>query len=96
VQTEQGRPLLVAALLASAVGDLLMELDLLLPAMAMFAAAHACYVALFGRGGNRRSWQVFAAHEVMYLAALVDLWPGLGGRVVPDLGRVDRGWFGPS
>jgi uncharacterized membrane protein YhhN len=78
VRSCEGPPLLVAALLASAAGDFLMELNFLLPGMAMFAAAHACYVALFRSGAHRRSWQVLGAYGVVYLASMVALWPGLG------------------
>jgi uncharacterized membrane protein YhhN len=78
VRREQGPPLLVAALLASAVGDLLMEINLLVPAMAAFATAHACYIALFSRGTGQRSWIVPAAYCVLGLAVLVGFWPGLG------------------
>lgn len=78
VRTQQGPPLLIAALLASAVGDLLMEIGLLLPGMAMFAAAHACYVAVFLTGRNRGAWQVLAGYGVVWLAVMVALWPGLG------------------
>ena len=78
VRSCEGPPLLVAALLASALGDLLMEFDFLVPGMAMYAAAHACYVTLFRHGAQRRSWQVLAAYGVVYLASMVALWPGLG------------------
>src|SRR5215207_2021528 len=78
VRAQQGPPLLVAALLASTVGDLLMEVDLILPAMAMFAGAHVCYIAMFTRGTRRRSLLIAAAYCVLWLAAVVALWPGLG------------------
>lgn len=78
VREQQGSPLLVAALLASAVGDLLMEINFVLPAMAAFAAAHACYIAVFSRGTRRRSWIVPAAYCLLGLAILVAFWPGLG------------------
>jgi uncharacterized membrane protein YhhN len=78
VRAQQGPPLLVAALLASAVGDLFMEIDLVLPAMAMFAAAHACYIAVFTRGTSRRLLVIPAAYCVLGLATMIALWPGLG------------------
>ncbi|TDD26770.1 lysoplasmalogenase [Kribbella turkmenica] len=83
VRAQQGPPLLVAALLASAVGDLLMEVDLILPAMAMFAAAHACYIAEFTQGTSRRSLVIPAAYGVLGLATMVALWPGLGSYRAP-------------
>lgn len=78
VREQHGSPLLVAALLASALGDLLMEIHLLLPAMAAFAGAHACYIAEFSRGTRRRSWIVPAAYCVLGLAIMIAFWPGLG------------------
>ncbi|HEU4946371.1 MAG TPA: lysoplasmalogenase [Kribbella sp.] len=78
VRAQEGPPLLIAALLASAAGDLLMELKLLLPAMALYAAAHACYIALFLPGRTRAAWQAVAAYGVLGLAVLLMLWPGLG------------------
>ncbi|WBQ03512.1 lysoplasmalogenase family protein [Kribbella sp. CA-293567] len=78
VYEQQGSPLLVAALLASAVGDLLMEIDQILPAMAAFSAAHACYIALFSRGTRHRSWVAPTAYCLLGLAAMVTFWPGLG------------------
>jgi uncharacterized membrane protein YhhN len=78
-RTQDGPRLLAAALLASMLGDVLMELDLLLPGMAMFAAAHACYVAVFRRTDrDRRSWQAVAAYGILAAAVMVALWPGLG------------------
>jgi len=83
VRAQQGPPLLIAALVASALGDLLMEMNRLLPAMAMFAAAHACYVAVFATGRSRRRWQVLAAYGVLYLGLMAFLWPGLGAYRAP-------------
>ena len=84
VRAQQGPPLLVAALVASALGDLLMEVNRLLPAMAMFAAAHACYVAVFATGRGRRRWQVLTAYGVLHLGLMAFLWPGLGAYRAPD------------
>jgi uncharacterized membrane protein YhhN len=83
VRAQGGPPLLVAALLTSAVGDLLMEVELLLPAMAMYAAAHACYIAVFTRGATRRPWQAMATYGVLGLATMIMLWPGLGAYRAP-------------
>ncbi|TCC37441.1 lysoplasmalogenase [Kribbella capetownensis] len=70
--------LLVAALLASATGDTLMEQGLLYPGMATYAAAHACYVTLFARGLERTRWQVLAAYTGAGSAIVAVLWPRLG------------------
>ncbi|MFI5707092.1 lysoplasmalogenase family protein [Kribbella sp. NPDC051620] len=78
VREQQGSPLLIAAILASAVGDLLMELDWLVPAMAAFAVAHACYIAVFSRGTRRRSWIVPTVYCLLGLSVMVAFWPGLG------------------
>lgn len=82
-RAQQGPPLLIAALLASAVGDLLMEAKLLLPGMAAYAVAHACYVAVFVTGRSRRPWQVIATYGVVWLALMTLLWPGLGAYRAP-------------
>jgi uncharacterized membrane protein YhhN len=78
-------PLLVAALLLSAVGDVLMEQNALLPGMAMFAAAHACYIALFTRGRDQARWQVLAAYAVLGAVTIAALWSGLGALRIPVL-----------
>jgi uncharacterized membrane protein YhhN len=78
VRSQQGPPLLVAALLASAIGDVLLEINLLLPAMALFALAHACYIGEFSRGTKRRSLLVPLAYAVLAIAVMIMLWPGLG------------------
>jgi uncharacterized membrane protein YhhN len=78
VRTQQGPPLLVAALLASAVGDVLLEINLLLPAIAFFALAHACYIAEFTRGTKRRTLVAPLVYAALTLATMVVLWPGLG------------------
>jgi uncharacterized membrane protein YhhN len=78
VRAQEGPPLLVAALLASAVGDVLLEIDLLLPAMALFALAHACYIGEFSRGTKHRSLLVPLAYAALAMAVMIVLWPGLG------------------
>ncbi|MEV0788628.1 lysoplasmalogenase [Kribbella sp. NPDC050459] len=70
--------LLVAALLASAAGDTLLEQNLILPGMAMYGAGHACYVTLFLRGRNHSSWQAVAAYGGLSTGIVMLLWPGLG------------------
>jgi uncharacterized membrane protein YhhN len=75
--------LLLAALLTSAGGDSLMEQDLLLPAMAMYGAAHTCYAVLFVRDRQQSSWQVVAAYAGLGSGIVALLWPGLGSFRVP-------------
>ena len=53
----QAPALLIGALLASCLGDLLLLFDgfWFLIGMAAFAAAHVCYITLFVRGGRPRA-----------------------------------------
>ncbi|GAB2650762.1 hypothetical protein GCM10009743_28430 [Kribbella swartbergensis] len=83
VYAQNGPPLLLAAILASGIGDILMEQKLLLPAMVVYAAAHACYVALFLTGDRRRRWQVIAGYGAVWAAVMTLLWPGLGAYRAP-------------
>jgi uncharacterized membrane protein YhhN len=83
VRAQQAPPLLQAALLASAAGDLLLETDLQLAGMAAFAAAHACYLAVFLAKPGERSWRVLAAYGAVWAALIAVLAPGLGGQRVP-------------
>ena len=78
VRSQEGPSLLVAALLASAIGDVLLEINLLLPAIAMFALAHACYIGEFSRRTKRRTLLVPLAYTVLAMAVMIMLWPGLG------------------
>ena len=82
-RTQDAPPLLQAALLASAAGDLLLEADLQLAGMAAFAAAHACYLAVFLANPAQRSWRVLAAYGALWAALITALSPGLGGQRVP-------------
>lgn len=82
-RTEQAPPLLQAALLASTAGDLLLETDLQLAGIAAFAAAQACYLAVFLAEPGRRSWRVVAAYGALWAALVAVLSPGLGGQRVP-------------
>ncbi|MEU4191109.1 lysoplasmalogenase [Kribbella sp. NPDC026611] len=79
-----GGPVAVlVALVASWVGDVLLQLDHLLPGMAAFGVAHVCYVVLFVRRAQRRSLVVLAAYGVIWAVALVLLWSGLGDDRIP-------------
>ena len=82
-RTQDAPPLLQAALLASAAGDLLLETDAQLAGMAAFAAAHACYIAVFLANPAQRSWRVLAAYAALWAALIAVLSPGLDGRRVP-------------
>jgi uncharacterized membrane protein YhhN len=82
-RTEDAPPLVQAALLASAAGDLLLETNLQLAGIAAFAAAHACYLAVFLAESGRRSWRVVAAYGALWAALVAVLSPGLGNQRVP-------------
>ncbi|HEY3556774.1 MAG TPA: lysoplasmalogenase family protein [Kribbella sp.] len=82
-RTQDAPPLVQAALLASAAGDLLLQADLQLAGMAAFAAAHACYLAVFLKDPAQRSWRVLAAYAALWAALITVLSPGLGSRRVP-------------
>ncbi|NIK59318.1 lysoplasmalogenase [Kribbella shirazensis] len=82
-RTQDAPPLVQAALLASAAGDLLLETDLQLAGMAAFAAAHACYLAVFLADPAQRSWRVLAAYAALWSALIAVLSPGLGNQRVP-------------
>ena len=72
-RTQDAPPLLQAALLASAAGDLLLETDLQLAGIAAFAAAHACYLAVFLANPAQRSWRVCAAYGALWAALIAVL-----------------------
>lgn len=91
VLTRGGPWLLIAGLLCSAAGDIVLQVQdsdlLFIAGMACFAAAHACYVTLFVRRGAagvvRRRWALVAAYLVVWLVLVVVLWPHLGALQVP-------------
>jgi uncharacterized membrane protein YhhN len=74
---------LLVALVASLAGDVLLQVDQLLPGMAAFGVAHICYVVMFARRARKRSLVVLAAYGVVWLGSLVLLWPGLGDNRLP-------------
>jgi uncharacterized membrane protein YhhN len=76
-------PLIQAALLASAAGDLLLETDLQLAGMAAFAAAHACYLAVYLTKPGEKSWRVPAAYGALWAALIALLSKDLGSQRVP-------------
>jgi len=82
-RTRSAPPLIQAALLASAAGDLLLETPFQLAGMAAFAAAHACYLAVFLAKPGERSWRVLAAYTALWAALIAVLSPGLGSQRVP-------------
>ncbi|MDH6133592.1 putative membrane protein YhhN [Kitasatospora sp. MAA4] len=85
--------LLAPALLASAVGDTLLQFDsegAFLAGMGSFAAAHVCYVAMFAKQGaltdRRRTALVSAAYAAAWAVMISQLWPGLGDLKIPVAG----------
>ncbi|MEV6284722.1 lysoplasmalogenase [Kribbella sp. NPDC051770] len=82
-RTRDAPPLLQAALLASAAGDLLLETELQSAGIAAFAAAHACYLALMLPDSTQRSWRVVAAYGALWAALVAVLSRGLGNQRIP-------------
>jgi uncharacterized membrane protein YhhN len=83
VRLNGGPVTLLVGLAASLVGDVLLQVDQLLPGMAAFGVAHVCYVLMFARRAQRRSLVVLASYGVVWATALVLLWPGLGDNRIP-------------
>jgi uncharacterized membrane protein YhhN len=88
VLARRGPILLVAALLCSAAGDILLGIDgLFLAGMGAFAAAHVCYVTLFVRSGAlpalRRRWFLLVPYVVAVVALALWLWSDLGDLRIP-------------
>ncbi|GAB3922159.1 hypothetical protein GCM10029976_010230 [Kribbella albertanoniae] len=82
-RSQQAHPLLQAALLASAAGDLLLETRFELAGMAAFAAAHACYLAFFVSKPGTRNWRTLAVYGALWAALIAALSPGLGNQKIP-------------
>ncbi|WP_344446609.1 lysoplasmalogenase, partial [Kitasatospora nipponensis] len=85
--------LLIAALLASAAGDTLLQLEgdtPFLAGMGAFAAAHVCYVTMFAHQGaltdRRRTALVAAGYATAWAVMITQLWPGLGALKAPVAG----------
>ncbi|WP_254803053.1 lysoplasmalogenase [Kitasatospora sp. SUK 42] len=85
--------LLAPALLASAGGDVLLQLKddtAFLAGMGSFAAAHVCYVTMFVQRGaltdRRRTLLVAAGYAAAWAALVSQLWPDLGDLKVPVAG----------
>lgn len=79
-----GPRLLVGALLCGWAGDVLLQLDgdtSFLAGMGAFAAGHVCYLTLFTARGafadRRRAAATAAGYALVWLAALLVVWPGL-------------------
>ena len=78
-----GIALLIAALLLSWAGDVLLE-SVFLPGLGAFAAAHLVYIALFAGPARTRRPPLWSALFVLWGAVLVPvLWPHLGAMAVP-------------
>ncbi|MGF1430886.1 lysoplasmalogenase [Kitasatospora sp. LaBMicrA B282] len=85
--------LLTPALIASAAGDALLQVDderAFLAGMGSFAAAHVCYVTMFAKQGaltdRRRAALVAAGYALAWAVMIHQLWPGLGELKVPVAG----------
>lgn len=74
-----------AALLFSAAGDILLELDFFIPGVAAFLLAQLCYAMLFVRSWNgiKRRWPISLVLLVYISAMVVVLFPNLGSLQVP-------------
>jgi uncharacterized membrane protein YhhN len=86
--TRNGHKLMIAGLLFSALGDVLLQFDdLFIFGMAGFAAAHVCYVTYFARSGAfgilKRKWWIAGAYIAVWAGLMVWLWSGLGALQVP-------------
>jgi uncharacterized membrane protein YhhN len=86
--TRNGPKLMVAGLLFSAVGDVLLQFDgLFIFGMAGFAAAHVCYVTYFARSGAfgvlKRKWWIALGYVAVWAALMAWLWSGLGALQIP-------------
>ncbi|MQS15163.1 lysoplasmalogenase [Streptomyces kaniharaensis] len=85
--------LLAPALLASAAGDVLLQLGddtAFLAGMGSFAAAHVCYVTMFVQRGaltdRKRALVVAAAYATAWAGMIGQLWPDLGELRMPVAG----------
>ncbi|MGV9777055.1 lysoplasmalogenase [Streptosporangium sp. NPDC003464] len=84
--SRSGPRLVAAGLLASAAGDVALEIDgLFVAGMVCFAVAHVCYVTFFlrGGGGGGRRWAVLIGYGVLWLVLVAALWPRLGDLRIP-------------
>jgi uncharacterized membrane protein YhhN len=86
--TRNGPRLMIAGLLFSALGDVLLQFDdLFIYGMAGFAAAHVCYVTFFVRSGAlanlRTKWWIPAGYLALWIALMAWLWSGLGDLQIP-------------
>jgi uncharacterized membrane protein YhhN len=91
VLARRGPALIVAALLCSTAGDILLGYDdLFLAGMGAFALAHICYITFFVRSGAlpsvRRRLFVVVCYAVALIGLIAWLWPGLGDLRVPLVG----------
>src|SRR5262245_15326287 len=78
VWTRRGPGLVIAALLASAAGDVALEFDgLFIAGMGCFALAHVCYVTYFVRSCRPR-WGAVVGYGLIWAVLIVLLWSRLG------------------
>ncbi|GLX00125.1 hypothetical protein Misp02_42110 [Microtetraspora sp. NBRC 16547] len=102
VLARRGPKIIVAALLASAAGDIALEIDgMFIPGMAFFAVAHVCYITFFVR--ERPGFRTSAASDSvgvggtsgrrpvrwwMSVAAYAVVWAALVAFLWPGLGAL--------
>jgi uncharacterized membrane protein YhhN len=91
VLARRGPALIVAALLCSTAGDILLGYDaLFLAGMGAFALAHICYITFFVRSGAlpfvRRRLLVVVCYAVALVGLIAWLWSGLGDLRIPLVG----------
>jgi uncharacterized membrane protein YhhN len=83
VRARRGPGPVIAALLASAAGDVALEFDgLFIAGMGCFALAHVCYVTFFVRSCRPR-WGTAAVYGLIWAVLIVLLWSRLGDLQVP-------------
>jgi uncharacterized membrane protein YhhN len=72
-----------AGLVLSALGDLLLALDLFLGGMAAFAVAHAAYITAFLHVSSRPRLLLAVPYAAWAVGMDLLLWPGLGALALP-------------
>jgi uncharacterized membrane protein YhhN len=81
-RSRDGR-LIAAGLLASAVGDVVLDLGIFLPGLGAFLIAHLFYIAGFVTVTRAPCWGRAIPAALYGAAVLAGLWSGLGGMAAP-------------
>lgn len=81
-RSRDGR-LIAAGLLASAVGDVVLDLGIFLPGLGAFLVAHLFYIAGFVAVTRAPRWGRAIPAALYGAAALAGLWSGLGAMAAP-------------